>query len=351
MPKRISWTSLLVVFAVLLTAATSYSAFLRVGASEGLRNKANVWLASLDEAQKGKAIVPYESETRTDWHFIPKDKRKGLQIREMNADQRKAAHALLQTALSEIGYGKVTKIMEMEGFLKELEKGKTGTPLRDTERYYFTVFGNPTPDGRWGLSFEGHHFSINLVVEKEKVISSSPVALAANPAVIMASPLPQFEKGFRLLRQEEETAFALLNSLSAEQKSVAIIAEKSLPEVRGAGAAQPVITAPEGISVAKFSAEQKDLLWKLFKAYTVNMADEIASDRLEAIEKAGVDQLHFAWAGAQAPGIGHYYRIQGPTVQIEFVNVQPDAAGNPANHIHCVWRDARGDFALPIAGK
>ena len=49
------------------------------------------------------------------------------------------------------------------------------------------------------------------------------------------------------------------------------------------------------------------------------------------------------------PGIGHYYRIQGPTFLIEFVNTQPDAEGNPASHIHCVWRDPRGDFALSAA--
>jgi hypothetical protein len=30
------------------------------------------------------------------------------------------------------------------------------------------------------------------------------------------------------------------------------------------------------------------------------------------------------------------------------VNVQPDAAGNPANHIHALWRDLRGDFDLPL---
>jgi len=27
--------------------------------------------------------------------------------------------------------------------------------------------------------------------------------------------------------------------------------------------------------------------------------------------------------------------------------VQPDAEGNPANHIHCMWRDRTGDFDLP----
>ena len=64
---------------------------------------------------------------------------------------------------------------------------------------------------------------------------------------------------------------------------------------------------------------------------------------------AGVDTIHFAWAGANKPGIGHYYRVQGPTFLIEFINVQPDAEGNVANHIHAVWRDMAGDFAIPLA--
>jgi hypothetical protein len=33
---------------------------------------------------------------------------------------------------------------------------------------------------------------------------------------------------------------------------------------------------------------------------------------------------------------------------IELVNTQADSAGNPANHIHSVWRDMAGDFALSI---
>ena len=54
--------------------------------------------------------------------------------------------------------------------------------------------------------------------------------------------------------------------------------------------------------------------------------------------------------GPKRPGVGHYYVIQGQSFVIEFVNIQPDAAGNPANHIHCVWRDMDGDFDLPIDG-
>ena len=40
------------------------------------------------------------------WHFIPTEMfpRKGLPVREMNATQRKLAHDLLKTGLSQRGY-------------------------------------------------------------------------------------------------------------------------------------------------------------------------------------------------------------------------------------------------------
>src|SRR5262249_17254309 len=159
-----------------------------------------------------------------------KPSRKGLQIRDMNEKQRKAALALLECSLSEIGYKKTQKIMEMENLLKELEKGKTGTPLRDSERYYFTVFGKPAADGKWGLSIEGHHMSFNFVVEGGKVASSTPMVFCANPAEVKAQVIPSVEKGTRILAAEEQKAFALFESLSADQQKVTIIAEKCPPE-------------------------------------------------------------------------------------------------------------------------
>jgi hypothetical protein len=74
----------------------------------------------------------------------------------------------------------------------------------------------------------------------------------------------------------------------------------------------------------------------------------VADQRRKLIDENGWENIHFAWAGATEPGIGHYYRIRGTAFLIEFVNTQPDAVGNPANHVHCVWRDLTGDFDLPI---
>lgn len=309
---------------------------------------AQQWLASLSAEQRSKAVMDYDAPQRLDWHFIPKASRKGLQIREMNDAQRQAARTLFRASLSEIGYGKASRIMEYEALLKELEKAKTNTPLRDTERYYFTVFGQPTDTGKWGLSIEGHHMSFNFVVEKGKVISSSPNMYGANPAEIKNEALPGFKVGSRLLAKEEQLAFDLLASLNADQRKMAVIAEKALDEVRSAGAPQPPVDAPAGIAAAKLNDSQKKVLESLVAAYAENMPDEVAAERLSSLKNGGLDKVHFAWAGADKPGIGHYYRVQGEAFLIEFVNTQPDAAGNPANHIHCTWRDRRGDFAIPL---
>jgi hypothetical protein len=343
--KRFAIATCLVVALV----ACAFGAYLRVGGTGGeMIVAADKWLDTLSAEQKTKAVMKYDAPERVDWHFIPKASRKGVQIKEMNESQRKAAHALLQSALSQSGYTKATKIMSLEKVLHELEKDKKGGNIRDHERYYFTIFGEPSDTSKWGLSVEGHHTSMNFVVDKGRVISSTPIMFGTNPAIMKNDDIAGIAKGTRVLAAEEELAFELLHSLSAEQRKEAVIAETAFKEVRNDGKPQPPTDAAEGIAVAKLTAAQKKTLYSLIETYAKNVPDEVAKERLTDIEKSGFDKVKFAWAGADKLGIGHYYRIQGDTFLIEFVNTQPDAAGNPANHIHCLWRDVRGDFAIPI---
>ncbi len=335
---------------VTLSATSVWSYFKLARTGEEASSTAQAFLKSLDEKQQKAATFAYDDAKRVAWHFIPLEgakEREGLQIRHMNESQRKAAHALLKAVLSEVGYGKATKIMELESLLAELQKGKGG-PLRDSERYYFSIFGQPTADGRWGLSVEGHHLSLNFVIDKGNVISSTPTALCANPAIVMNDNVPSIKKGTRVLAKEETLAFELVASLTAEQRKAAIIADKAPGEIRAAGESQPPKDGPAGIAAEKLSGEQRSILQSLIEEYANNLPVDVAKGRMEAIDREGLGQVHFAWAGADKPGIGHYYRIQGPTFLIELVNVQPDSAGNPANHIHSVWRDMSGDFAVAL---
>ncbi|HZN35891.1 MAG TPA: DUF3500 domain-containing protein [Pirellulaceae bacterium] len=340
----------LLALTVVLSATAAWSYYRLAVTGETMGEAATKFLAALSAEQRAKAALPYDDARRSAWHFIPLEgakEREGLKVREMSPEQRTAAFALLKSALSEVGYGKATKIMELESLLLELQKPKAA-PIRDSERYYFVVYGAPTSEGRWGLSIEGHHLSLNFVVDKGKVISSTPTAFCANPAIVMNENVPSIKKGTRLLAKEETLAFELLASLSPEQKKVAVIADKALGEVRSAGEPQPPTDAPAGLAAEKLTGQQRGILQSLLDAYCENLPADVVKERREAIEKQGLGQVHFAWAGAQQPGVGHYYRVQGPTFLIEFVNTQPDSAGNPANHIHSMWRDMQGDFALPI---
>ena len=310
---------------------------------------ATAFLGVLDDDQRREVVLPYDSPLRVDWHFIPKDHRIGLQVRFMNETQRKSAHHLLETALSEIGYGKAKKIMSLEALLFELE-GDKRKMIRDGERYYFTVFGRPEMADRWGLSVEGHHLSLNFVVKKGRVVSSTPQFYGANPGRVMNANKTGIPAGFRVLAKEETLAFDVLAALTADQKKIAITEPKAPKDIRDAGKAQPPTDPAIGLAAGKMTSDQQRLLRQLIEEYALAMPETVAKERLQAIDAAGADKVQFAWQGAEQPGIGHAYRIQGPTFLVEFNNTQPDGEGNPANHIHAVWHDMAGDFGLPIGG-
>jgi hypothetical protein len=263
----------------------------------------------------------------------------------MNQHQRDLAHKLLRSALSQVGYDKAATIMELEQILRALE-GEQGRFRRDHLRYYFSIFGKPALGGKWGLSVEGHHLSLNFVIHDGKVTSHTPAFFGSNPALVKGNVGVGPKMGTRVLDQEETLAFDLLRSLGEAQAKLAVIAEKAPRDIRAAGESQPPQTDPVGLSAGSMDQNQRELLLAIIRAYTENMPATVAAQEWSEIRDGGVENIHFAWAGATEEGIGHYYRIQGPTFLVELCNTQPDSAGNPANHVHTVYRSMKGDFAL-----
>ena len=346
--------SIVVVLTAVATLVPVGAAALRlVTAGDAMTAAATAWLAGLDELQRTRAVADFEAAARTDWHFVPKPIRKGLPLTDMTKSQREGVHALLESALSEAGYGKAVTIMELDELLRRLE-GTAAKNTRDSLRYFVTIFGEPGPKGTWGLSVEGHHLSLNFTVRDGVLIDSTPQFMGANPAEVKTTFPGLPAAGSRVLAAEESLAFELVTSLDEGQRKQAVIAAEPPAEIRAAGAPQPPAGPPAGLSFAKLTADQQSLVRRLVEVYSSSMPVEVARERQALIERGsaattdagyhGWDEIHFAWAGALEPGRGHYYRLEGPSFLVEFVNVQPDAEGNPANHIHCVWRDKTGDF-------
>lgn len=313
------------------------------------------WIETLDEGQKQKALMAYDDPERTNWNFIPLPTRKGLPMMEMTTPQKAAALRALRAAISEAGYEKSSKIMLLEGVLRQLEgTSKEGAAKdevferRNPEKYYVTVYGKPAATGTWGFSFEGHHLSLNFVCRDGQVVASTPQFMATNPAEIQSEVEGPLGKGTRVLRLEEEVAFELINGLSPELQARTIIAPEAPADIRFVGQPQVTPTAPEGVKMSEMDEASQARVQRLIEIYASTQPEPTAKQRLKEIKDAGPSTIHFAWSGATKPRVGHYYRIQGNTFLIEFVNTQPDAEGTPANHIHAVWRDVRGDFALPI---
>jgi hypothetical protein len=128
------------------------------------------------------------------------------------------------------------------------------------------------------------------------------------------------------------------------QRARATIAEAAPGNIVTIPGRENWLAERQGLPLAAMSEQLRNLARELVADFTHSLRHDLAEAELARIKDAGVDKIHFAWAGARTEGIGHYYRVQGPTFLIEFVNTQPDGAGNPANHIHCVYRSMAGDF-------
>ena len=328
----------LLIFA-LCPLADQGAAFQRYQSAAVMRAGAVNFLAALNAAQSGKAKFDFASEERMNWHFIPRE-RKGLPFKEMDPAQQRLAHAFLSAGLSQRGYMKAATVMSLEAVLRELEQGK-GTNNRDTELYFFSVFGEPSDSKTWGWRVEGHHLSLNFTLAEGQLVASTPAFYGSNPAEVREGP----RKGLRTLAGEEDRARDLLQALDEKQRTVAIFEKQAPKDILSTNSRRADVGPPVGLPAARMNKKQSELLVALIEEYTGNMPADVASARLEQIRRAGLDKVHFAWAGVLERGQPHYYRVQGPTFLIEYDNTQ-----NNANHIHAVWRNYDGDFGLDLLG-
>lgn len=307
-------------------------------AAEEMAEAASDFLTSLKPDQLTNALFDLNNDERMNWHFVPKD-RNGLPFKSMTKAQRDFAHALLDSALSQRGYVKATTIMSLEKVLFDLENKN---PRRDPELYYVSIFDKPGATNTWGWRVEGHHLSINFTVVRGKFISTTPMFLGSNPGEVREGKL----KGTRALANEEDLARELIKSFSDEQKKIALFSTNAPKDILTGNSRQAKALELVGLSRELMTARQSELLLKLIKEYLFRTRFEIVEAELARIATAGLDKIHFGWAGGLEPGEKHYYRIQGPTFLMEYDNTQ-----NDANHVHTTWRDFENDFGEDILKK
>lgn len=307
--------------------------------AQDLSVKANTFLNSLSSDLKARAHFKLDDAERFNMNYVPMP-RKGPTFYEFNEVQKVAAIELLKASLSEEGFEKSSEIMSLEGVLRIIEhndddKMPSGRPRRDPLNYHLSIFGDPSPTEPWGWRFEGHHLSHNFTSADSKIVSSTPTFFGTNPGIVRSTDL----KGKEVLKEESYLGFSLISSMSDEQLKTALIATDAPSDVITLTKRKVTHIEPFGISYKDMTEDQRELLTQLIQVYVDNYQTDFAADFANRIKKAGYENLHFAWAGSLSYGLGHYYRIQGPMLLIEFDNTQ-----NDANHVHVVVRDLNNDY-------
>ncbi len=305
----------------------------------GMADAAKGYLAAITPEQRTIVSFRYDDPERVNWHFIPRE-RKGLPLKALEGAPLQAAHKLIRSGLSEAGYDQALNVMSLEEVLYLIEPGERAyrRDRRDPGKYYISIFGEPSDTGLWGWRVEGHHLCLNFSIKDGKVISSTPEFFGANPGSIEAGK----GREVRVLGPEEDIARQILKLCTPEQQKLCWISKEAPGEVPGPNVAQPVVTEPVGLFASQMSDDQKKLLQELLGEYLKNLPADIEEERLSVLNSAGIDKIAFAWYGEPDLHQPHHYRVQGPTFVIEYNNTQ-----NNANHVHSMWRNLAGDFALP----
>lgn len=316
--------------------------------------------------QRARVLLPAADSARTHWNFLPESGRPGVPLSELDRHQEVLAHRLIAESMSLPAYARVVQVMTNEHVLRELNLplfGHVAATFRDARGYFLTFFGQPQPDTTWGWRLVGHHLSLNITVVDGDLVNATPFLLGAEPARL--GP-------FRILGEEEDAGFTLLDSLTGSQqrtaiihskppadfvtRTVATIGEVEYPAYHGVGRRDAMITDedrkalayfrdhPRGIRAGDLSAAQRGHFDALLAHFVERARPGLVGFEMDRIAAAGgVGELRFAWAGGTSVEQPHYFRIQGAATLIELDNAEDDA-----NHVHSVWRDPSNDFAADL---
>lgn len=265
--------------------------------------------------------------------------RQGARLGDLTQAQRAAAVALLSTALSQEGYRKIVDIMRADDVYRDGRGARGGGPggavKFGEDEYYLAFVGAPSISAPWMLQFGGHHLAINLTLAGPRA-TLAPSHTGAQPASY------SFEgRTIRPLGNENDRAFALVAALDATQRSPAVLGSSVSDLVLGPGQDGRTIQ-PEGLRASALSAAQQTMLMDIVSEWVGIANDALAAPRMEEI-RGNLSQTWFAWSGPTTTGSTAYFRIQGPTLIIEY------APQRGVDHVHTIYRDPTNDYGAAFA--
>jgi hypothetical protein len=185
------------------------------------------------------------------------------------------------------------------------------------------------------VQFGGHHLGINVTVVGKNFVLT-PSHTGAQPSLFKRDG-----KEVRPLGNEADTAFKLVNALDDKQRPQAIIGERPQGDLLLGPGRDGKTIEPKGIKGSALTKEQQSLLLDVIGAWVNIVEADTAASRMAAI-KEKVGETYFAWSGPTEKGKAAYFRVQGPTVVIEY------APQGSTDHIHTVIRNPEDDYGAGL---
>ena len=297
---------------------------------------ANAFIDELTAEQRAAAVLELGDSRRANWSNLPpgsvRFERNGVRIGDLDLEQIDAMHHFLALALSPDGYRTVLGIVRAEDALAE---SRASDRTRwSSDNYWLAFFGEPSESGAWGWQFGGHHLAVNVTVVNGRSYLS-PTFLGIEPSSYASggstvAPLDPFV----------EAGLALIKGLDGEARAQATIADRPGGVVTGAGR-DGVIPDLEGAEVGDWTAAQQRLLLDTIGLWVGLLDTQSAQTRMGEI-RSDLSTMHFAWHGDTDAGGPIYYRIQGPSLIVEFSTER--GLGGGGAHYHSIYRDPTNEY-------
>ncbi|MDE2868439.1 MAG: DUF3500 domain-containing protein [Chloroflexota bacterium] len=296
---------------------------------------AAAFLDSLSNEQRVAAVLELGDSRRANWSNLPpgsvRFERNGVRIGDLDLEQTDALHHFLAVALSPAGYEVVTGIVRAEDALAESRGGDRSR--FSAENYWLAFFGEPSDEAPWGWQFGGHHLAVNVTVADGQSYLS-PTFLGIEPATFVhgnatVAPLDPYANAGR----------AVISTLDDEARARATLASRPNGVQTGAGR-DGVVPEIQGAAAGDWSAEQQQVLLNAIGLWVGVLDAASGQARMDEIRDE-LDDLHFAWHG-EADGGPIYFRIQGPSLIIEFST--EGRLGGGGSHYHSVYRNPNNEY-------
>lgn len=301
---------------------------------------ARLFLDSLDDSQRQAAIYRFtDNAQRSNWSNFPEGMvpRGGIKLGSLTNSQRANLDKLLGELLSEYGVKYITNQLAAEDLL--IPEDLFGIMKYGSEHYYAAFLGEPSTTKPWMFQFGGHHLAINVTVFGP-LVSFSPMLTGGQPLHLRLGGDDIF-----IVQRETAAAQAFMDSLTDEQKSQAVRAERPIDLLLGPGK-HGAMVAPEGIKGGDLTAMQRALLLDVIDARLGFMNIDDHAEKMKAVV-AEIEDTYFGWWGRQGALGAAYFRVTSPSMVIEYAAQDGEDA---VDHAHSMYRELDNDYGTAWIG-